>query len=153
MYLKLYKGMKQALRWCKTCWYENNTVVNICPSTQCFSCKLFSMTSSTQWKALCMFDSEGHIQQLCVTFVVHNLGGPSTVDFSILIQILKKTIYSPCSSNKIIATKFCTWHDSCAVMVSANICSDWNYRKKDYSPNLIHIFFLIVNGPLIWTAK
>ena len=32
------------------------------------------------------------------------------------------SFHSPLNSNTVIATKFCTWHDSCAVVACAQIC-------------------------------
>ena len=34
------------------------------------------------------------------------------------------SFHSHLESNRVIATKFCTWHDSCAVVACAKMCSD-----------------------------
>ena len=34
------------------------------------------------------------------------------------------SLHSHLNSNTVIATKFCTWHDSCAVVACAKICCD-----------------------------
>ena len=42
-------------------------------------------------------------------------------------------------SKNVIATKFCTCHDSCAVVACAKFCSDWmakNFSKANFSLNL-----------------
>ena len=38
--------------------------------------------------------------------------------------------HSHLDSNNVIATKFCTWHDSCAVVACAKICCDLMARRS-----------------------
>ena len=37
---------------------------------------------------------------------------------------MESLFFSHLDSNKVIATKFCTWHNSCAVVACAKICCD-----------------------------
>ena len=54
------------------------------------------------------------------------VSGPHfTNGFSIANSNSKEiSFHSHIDSNTVIATKFCTWHDSCAVVACANICCD-----------------------------
>ena len=53
------------------------------------------------------------------------------------------SFHSHLDSNTVIATKFCTWHDSCAVVACAKICCDLmpgrqrSYHKAKFPSNLI----------------
>ena len=53
----------------------------------------------------------------------HQAGPRFTNGFSIAIQIRLKFRFT-FDPNTVIATKFCTWHDSCAVVACAKICCD-----------------------------
>ena len=46
-----------------------------------------------------------------------------TNDFSIVIQIRQKLYSAHPSYTKVVATKFCTWHNSCTVVACAKFCS------------------------------
>ena len=39
-------------------------------------------------------------------------------------NLIELSFWSHLNSNKVIPTKFCTWHDSCAVVACAKICCD-----------------------------
>ena len=67
-----------------------------------------------------------------VLFLIHCCPGAHFTNvFSIEIHIWWKfTIYSVFDSDTAITTKFCTWHDSCAVLACGKICCELvaNYR-------------------------
>ena len=67
-------------------------------------------------------------------------GARVTIEFSIAIQIQWKNSFRfRFNSNEEIATKFCKWHDNCAVVAYAKICCDlrdnslssarWNFHQ------------------------
>ena len=54
-----------------------------------------------------------------------NIAGPRfTNDFHRISNSMEISLHSHLESNRVIATKFCTWHDSCAVVAFAIICRD-----------------------------
>ena len=62
--------------------------------------------------------------------ITHKPGPHFTNIFSIAIQIRCITsFHSDLKSNTVIATTFCTWHDSCAVVACAKTCCDLMARK------------------------
>ena len=75
-------------------------------------------------------------------------------NFSIVIQIrLEISLWShPCCS-EVIAMKFCTWHNSCAVMACAKFCSDMiSYNGGTLKPIFHRIWITIEKLFMKWAS-
>ena len=70
-----------------------------------------------------LFEVE-YIIKYIYDFDKHNSGARFTNRNHRNSNSMEISFYSHLESNTVIATKFCTWHDSCAVMACAKICRD-----------------------------
>ena len=77
-------------------------------------------------------------------------GGLFMNDFSIVIQI-QWEVHS-CSlscCNEVIAVKFCTWQDSCAVVACAKFCSDLIPYNKVTPKPIFHLIWITIEKSFI----
>ena len=81
---------------------------------------------------------------------VNGTGARFTNYFSIAIQIRwKNSFHSHLDSNTVIATKFCTWHDSCAVVACAKICCDLMASNGVMARQSFHRIWIVGKKPLV----
>ena len=86
-----------------------------------------------------------------MSYAIREQGSISQTIFFIVIEIRWKFIF--CSNpigRKVIDKKFCTWHDSCAVVTCAKFCSDmvtYNRVTLKYIFDGIWIVYRSWNGP------
>ena len=58
--------------------------------------------------------------------------------------------YYPCP-NEVLATKFCTWHDSCVVVACAKYCNDQMYRNGTTTKQIVYqIWIMKQKSPVRW---
>ena len=62
------------------------------------------------------------------------------------------TFRSHLDSNKVIATKFCTWHDSCAVVACAKVCCDLMASNGITARRSFHRIWITGKKPLVKRA-
>ena len=62
------------------------------------------------------------------------------------------SFHSHFESNRVIATKFCTWHDSCAVVACAKICRDLMASNGTTARRSFHRIWITGKKPLVKRA-
>ena len=62
------------------------------------------------------------------------------------------SLYSHLDSITVIATKFCTWHDSCAVVACAKICCDLMTSNGVMARQSFHRIWIAGKKPLVKRA-
>ena len=63
--------------------------------------------------------------------------GPVSLIFHRISNSMEISLHSHLESNRVIATKFCTWHDSYAVVACAKICPS-DGQQRNYSKTKFH---------------
>ena len=77
-------------------------------------------------------------------------GARFTKGFSIAIQIRWKFLFhSHLDFNTVIATNFCTWHDSCAVVAYAKFCCELMTNNIITARRRFHRIWIAGNKPLL----
>ena len=62
------------------------------------------------------------------------------------------SLHSHLESNRVIATTFCTWHDSCAVVACAKICRDLMARNGITGRRSFHRIWIVGKKTLVERA-
>ena len=62
------------------------------------------------------------------------------------------SFHSHLDSNAVIATKFCTWHDSCAVVACTKICCDLMASNGFTARRIFHRIWIAGKTPLVKRA-
>ena len=94
-----------------------------------------------------------HYPNQCCSIVNWTPGTRFTNGFSIAIQIRWKFCFTLTSIfNTVIATKFCTWHDNCAVVACAKCCCDLMASNRTTARRSFHRIWIAGNKPLVKRA-
>ena len=107
------------------------------------ACRLFSAKSLPEW-----------VHVLCGLWnVCHAV--PGTVSLTFFHRnsnSMEISFHAHLDSNAMIATKFCTWHDSCAVVACAKLCCDLMASNRDMARQIFHRIWIAGKKPLMKRA-
>ena len=80
------------------------------------------------------------------------LGPVSPTIFPSQFKFVGNSFHSHLDSNTVIATKFCTWHDSCAVVACAKICCDLMASNGVMARRSFHRIWIVGKKTLVKRA-